>query len=125
VFIENILGESRFFEQAMVVGENEKFPAALVVPSFTFLKEWCGRHNIPFTTHEEVIKNEAVITRIKREIDTVNQVLAHYEQIKKFELLPKEWSIENGEMTPKLSMKRKIILSNYKSAYDKIYGPSN
>ncbi len=119
--IENKLRESRFIEQAMVVGENEKFPAAFIVPSFVFLKEWCARHNIMFTTNSEIIKKDAVINRIRREVDAVNQLLAHYEQIKKFELLPKEWSIENGEMTPKLSMKRKIILSNYKAAYDKIY----
>jgi long-chain acyl-CoA synthetase len=123
--IENRLKESRFIEQAMVIGEHEKFPAAFVVPSFAFLKDWCARHNIPFTSHEEVIKQEAVKARIMKEVDAVNATLAHYEQIKKIELLPREWTIDRGEMTPKLSMKRKIIMANEKATYARIYGQAN
>ena len=119
--IENKLRESRFIEQAMVIGENEKFPGALVVPAFPFLKEWCERHHIAFTSNEEVIKNEEVKKRMMEEVDVANNALANYEKIKKIELLPKEWSVEKGEMTPKLSLKRKIILANSKSDYDRIY----
>jgi len=120
--IENLLKESRFIEQAMVIGENEKFPAAFIVPAFAFLKEWATRQNINVSSNDGLIKDEAIKARIMKEVETVNQSLAHHEQIKKIELLPKEWSIEGGEMTPKLSLKRKIILTTYKTAYEAIYG---
>lgn len=119
--IENKLKESRFIEQAMVIGENEKFPSAFIVPSFAYLKDWCSKHNIPFTSNAEIIKNKQVIERIMKEVEDMNKSMAHYEQLKKIELLPKEWSIEGGEMTPKLSLKRKVIMANYKEAYDNIY----
>lgn len=118
---ENKLKESRFIEQAMVIGENEKFPAAFIVPSFAFLKGWCEKHNITYTTNELMIKNEQVINRIMKEVDFTNKDLAQYEKIKKIELLPKEWSVESNEMTPKLSLKRKIILKNNSFAYSQIY----
>lgn len=119
--IENKLKESRFIEQAMVIGENEKFPAAFIVPAFAFVKEWCAKHNIPYTTNIEMVKNPQVIDRLMKEVETANKVLAHYEQIKKIQLLPAEWSIERGEMTPKLSLKRKVIMAANKEAYDAIY----
>jgi len=92
------------------------------VPAFAFLKEWATRHNINVSSNDGLIKDEAIKARIMKEVETVNQSLAHHEQIKKIELLPKEWSIEGGEMTPKLSLKRKIILTTYKTAYEAIYG---
>ena len=118
---ENKLKESRFIEQAMVIGENEKFPAAFIVPSFLFLKGWCQKHNITFTTNDEMIKNELVVSRIMKEIEFTNAGLAQYEKIKKIELLSSEWNVESGEMTPKLSLKRKMILKNNLAAYNKIY----
>lgn len=122
---ENQLKTSRFIEQAMVIGENEKFPAAFIVPSFSFLKGWCARHGIAFTTNEEIVKNERVKARIWREVEQVNQDLAQYEKIKKIELLPHEWTVEGGQLTPKLSMKRKIILAANKEGYDHIYHEEN
>jgi long-chain acyl-CoA synthetase len=122
---ENKLKSSRFIEQVMVIGENEKFPAAFVIPSFTFLKEWCARHEIAFTSNEEIIKNEKVKARIMEEVEKTNTDLSQHERIKKIELLPHEWSVEKGEMTPKLSLKRKIILAANKLAYDKIYKTEN
>ncbi|MCW3078193.1 MAG: AMP-dependent synthetase [Bacteroidetes bacterium] len=119
--IENKLKESRFIEQIMVIGENEKFPAAFIVPAFTFLKQWCEKRNIPYTTNEEIIKNEKVISRIAREVDDANKDFAQYERLKKFELFPREWNIDHGEMTPKLSLKRKVIISANKAVCDKIY----
>ncbi len=119
--IENKLKESRFIEQAMLIGENEKFPGAFIVPAFAFLKQWCEKRKINYTTNEEMIKHPEIIKRIREEIDEVNKDLAPYERIKKTELLPREWTIDHGEMTPKLSLKRKIILSANKPAYDKIY----
>ena len=119
--IENKLKESRFIEQAMVIGENEKFPAAFIIPAFAFIKQWCQKRGLQCNTNEEIIKNLEVIQRIRQEVETANADLAQYEKIKKTELLAREWTIENGEMTPKLSLKRKVILAANKTAYDKIY----
>ena len=118
---ENKLKESRFIEQAMVVGENEKFPSAFIVPSFAFLKTWCEKHSIAYTTNTEMIADDRIKNRIMKEVDNTNNGLAQYEKIKKIELLPKEWSIESGEMTPKMSLKRKKILADNKIAYEQIY----
>src|ERR1700756_526509 len=124
-YIENKLKESRFIEQAMVIGENEKFPAAFIVPAFPFLKEWCAKHNITYTTNAEMVKNEQVIKRVFKEVETTNHQLAHHEQIKRIELLPVEWSVERGEMTPKLSLKRKMIMAANQEAYSRIYKHNN
>lgn len=119
--IENKLKESRFIEQAMVIGENEKFPAAFIIPAFAFIKEWCAKHNINYTTNEEMIQNKEIIDRIWKEVENANKDFAQYEQIKKIELLSREWTVDKGEMTPKLSLKRKVIMTANKAAYDKIY----
>lgn len=119
--IENKLKESRFIEQVMVIGENEKFPAVFIVPAFLFIKQWCEKRNIAFTTNAEMINNTDVINRIWREVETANQELAQHEKIKKMKLLPKEWTIDNGELTPKLSLKRKVIMQANKKLYDEIY----
>jgi long-chain acyl-CoA synthetase len=124
-FIENKLKESRFIEQAMVIGENEKFPAAFIIPAFQFVKEWCAKHNIPYTTNAEMVKKQEVIDRIMKEVEVTNNELAHYEKIKKIALLPKDWSVEHGEMTPKLSLKRKVIMAANKEAYASIYSDAN
>lgn len=121
VMIENKLKESPFIEQAMVIGENQKYASALIVPAFAFLKEYCQRKNIPFTSNEELIKNEQIKARIIREVEKVNEHLAQYEKIKNPQLLAREWSIDKGEMTPKLSLKRKVIMAANKELVDKIY----
>ena len=118
---ENKLKESRFIEQAMVIGENEKFPSAFIVPAFAFIKTWCEKHQIIYTSNAEMIKNTEILNRIMKEVDGINSDLSQHERIKKIELLPKEWSVESGEMTPKLSLKRKVILNGNTDAYRKIY----
>ena len=120
--IENKLKESRFIEQAMVIGENRNFAAALVVPNFIFLREWCARKEITIpATNEELIAMERVKNRMMKEVEEVNKKLGSYETIKKIELLPREWSIEKGEMTPKLSLKRKVILEANALLVERIY----
>ncbi|MDI1355782.1 MAG: long-chain fatty acid--CoA ligase [bacterium] len=123
--IENKLKESRFIEQAMVIGENEKFPAAFIVPAFAFIKQWCERKKIEVTTVEEINCNERIRARIMEEVEVANKDLAPYEKIKKIELLPAEWTVNGGELTPKLSLRRKVILSENKVLYDKIYEPKD
>ncbi len=119
--IENKLKESRFIEQVMVVGAEMKFVSALVVPSFLQLTDWCTQHGYDTNSHLVMIQNPLVIQFYKETLDSYNQQFNHVEQIKKFQLLPAEWSIETGELTPKMSIKRKIIFEKYKSYIDKIY----
>jgi long-chain acyl-CoA synthetase len=120
--IENKLKESRFIEQVMVIGENRKYAAALIVPNFVFVKEWCERKQIPVpASNEELIRIERVKNRVMKDVNLVNGTLGSYETIKKIELLPREWSIDKGEMTPKLSLKRKVIMEANKLLVEKIY----
>ncbi len=119
--IENKLKECRFVEQCMVIGENQKFASALIVPDFEYIKEWCARRNIPFTGKEEMIKNEEIKSEINRFIREMNKNLAPYEQIKRPEILLKQWTVDDGELTPKLSLKRKVILEKNKEVISKIY----
>lgn len=119
--IENKLKEGRFIEQAMVIGEGEKFPAAFIVPAFAHIKSWCDKKGYTYTTNEEMIKHQDVLRKINEDVERANKDLAQYEKVKKFELLSKEWSIDGGELTPKLSLKRKIILSKNQEAYNRIY----
>ncbi|MEO6488947.1 MAG: AMP-dependent synthetase/ligase, partial [Ferruginibacter sp.] len=119
--IENKLKESPFIEQVMVVGADEKFVGALIVPSMINLKAWMKLKDIPFTTIEDTIQNPKVLELYKDLIQSFNKLFNHVEQIKKFELLPDEWSIDTGEMTPKLSMKRKVIMEKFRKAIDRIY----
>jgi len=119
--IENKLKESTFVEQVIVVGAGKKFVGALIVPSFPMLREWMRDNHIPFTTNKDAIKNPAVIQLFNDLVDSFNKYFNHVEQIKKFELLSNEWSIETGEMTPKMSLKRKVIMEKYDDVVEKIY----
>lgn len=119
--IENKLRASRFIEQAMVIGEGHKFPSALILPNFEFLKEYCARKEIPFNSREEVIQDQRIHDRIKEEVEVANQTLGHWEQVKRFVLLPDEWTIEGGEFTPSLKLRRKPILQKYSKEVESIY----
>ncbi|RPE06008.1 long-chain fatty acid--CoA ligase [Chitinophaga lutea] len=119
--IENKSKESPFVEQIMVVGSERKFVAALIVPSFNMLKRWMKQNNIDFTTNEEAVRNPDVLAMYQKVIDRYNENFNHVEQIKKFALMPKEWGVETGEMTPKLSLRRKAIMEKYKDVVEKIY----
>lgn len=119
--LENKFKESRFIEQIMVVGESRKHPSALIVPSFAALKEWCKTNEIEFTNNEEICKNREVIALIQSEIDKLNSGFSNYEMIKKFYLVPAEWSVATGELTPKLSLKRRVILEKFAPQIDALY----
>lgn len=119
--IENKLKESPFVEQVMVVGAERKFVGALIVPSFPTLKEWMREKGIPFTTNEDVIHHPKVLELYRELVESFNKFFNHVEQIKKFELLPREWTIETGEMTPKLSLKRKVVMEKFGHAIERIY----
>lgn len=122
-FMENTFKESRFIEQMMVIGEGQKFPAALIVPSFAFIKDWAERKGMDLrnATNQQIIENKEVIARIDREVKEYNKRFGNWEQIKKFELLPTEFTIEGGELTPTLKFKRKKILEKYQTEFNRIY----
>jgi long-chain acyl-CoA synthetase len=120
--IENTMKQSRFIEQIMVIGDGQKMPAAFIQPNFEFLKEWAVIHGIAIgTSNEEIISNEKVIERIQGEIDTLNMKFGNWEKIKRFELTPDIWSIEGGQLTPTLKLKRKIVMEKYIDLFHKIY----
>jgi len=119
--IENKLKESRFIEQVLVVGAGEKFVGALIVPSFANLKDWCGKNNIPYSSNEAAVKDPKVLAHYKEIVEGMNQFFNHVEQVKRFELLPREWTIDSGEITPKMSLKRKVIMEKHKDAIARIY----
>jgi long-chain acyl-CoA synthetase len=119
--IENKLKESPFIEQLIVVGSERKFVGALIVPSFPNLKDWCRQHGVTFTTNEEMIKHPQVLEMYRDLVESFNKYFNHVEQVKRFELLANEWSVDTGEMTPKLSLKRKVIMEKYKDSIERIY----
>jgi long-chain acyl-CoA synthetase len=119
--IENKLKESPFIEQVMLVGAERKFVGALIVPSFPNLRDWANKNGIGSKTDEELIRDQKLIDMYKNLVESFNKYFNHVEQVKKFELLAHEWSVDTGEMTPKLSLKRKVIMEKYRDAIDRIY----
>ena len=121
LMIENKIKECRFVEQSMIVGENQKFASAIIVPSFVNFKEYCKDNKISWTTNEEMSKHEELKRLINDHVKLMNKSLAPYEQLKRVAILNKEWSIEGGELTPKMSLKRKIIKEKNMEAINKIF----
>lgn len=119
--MENKFKESPFIEQIMVIGENEKFPGALITPAWDYLKGWCTKNGIAFENNEDLIKKPEVLAAYQKEVDFYNAEFGSWETIKKFEIIPADWSIEGGEMTPTLKLKRKPILTKYSAFVSKIY----
>ena len=120
--IESRLKESIYIEQAMVIGADRKFVSALIVPSFPNLMDWCRQHGITTTDHQQLITNPRVIEFYKELVESFNKFFNPVEQVKKFELLAHEWSVNTGELTPKLSLKRKVVLEKFRDAIERIYG---
>ena len=119
--IENKLKESVVIEQVMVVGAGEKYASALIVPSFMGLRDWASHKNIAYTTDAEMLTKPEVLEKYHREIVKTNESLAQYETIKKFKLIPNMWTVESGELTPTLKVKRKVINANYQDVIESMY----
>ena len=119
--VEGKFSNSGFIEQIVVLGENQKFAAALIRPDFAFLKDWCKYHEIPYTTNEEMILNEEVRKRYDREVKKLNDGLGEVEKVKKYVLLADEWTIANGILTPTLKVKRKVVMERYNELIDKMF----
>jgi len=119
--VEDKFKESLFIDQMMVVGENQKFAGALIVPDFAFLKEYCKRKEIEYTSPAEIIKNERISKRFAVEIKKFNKLFGETEQVKSWELLDHEWTLESGEITPTLKLKRKFLQAKYKEQIDRLF----
>ncbi len=121
--LENAMKQSRFIENIMVIGADEKMPAAFIQPNFAFIREWATLHNVTLgPTNADISADPKVKERIEQEVETINAKFGHWEKIKRFELTPDVWSIDGGHLTPTLKLKRKIVLEKYKDLYQKIYG---
>ena len=116
--LENSIKQSRFIEQIMVIGEHQKMPAALIQVNFDFVYEWAKRHQHVIN---DITTDEKLIARIQKEIDTHNAHFGKWEQIKKFEITPGEWSVDSGHLTPTMKMRRKTIIKKHQNLFDKIY----
>ncbi len=119
--VENKLKESKFIEQCIVVGENQKFPSALLVPEFEALKLWAKQNGINFNSTKDLIENTAVIKLFDQEVHKTMESVAQYEKVKKFILLSEMFTIEAGELTPTLKLKRKVLNAKYKEQIEGIY----
>lgn len=119
--IENKFAESVWFNNMMVVGENQKFAAALIVPNFDHLRQWCKEQNITYKTDAEMIKEKPIVAAIRKEVDAYNKYFGDYEQIKRFELMDHEWTIDEGEMTPSMKIRRMVISEHYKDSIEKLF----
>lgn len=119
--MENTFKESAFIDSIMVIGENQKFAAALIVPDFTYLKSYCAVKEIPYSTDAEMVQNPTLRKRFQVEIDKYNAQFGSHEQIKKFELIGNEWTVDGGELTASMKMRRGFILEKYKNQVSKMF----
>jgi long-chain acyl-CoA synthetase len=119
--IENTMVESRWIEQIMVVGESQKYVGALIVPAFNVLKEWYNKQNKAYPGDQAAIATQQVRAFIAEAINGYNKHFNQVEQVKKFELLPREWTVEGGELTPTLKLKRRVIMDKYRDLVARMY----
>ncbi len=119
--IENMLKESEFIEQAIVIGENEKFASAIIQPNFYYLHSWCAFRKIHFIDNSDLIKHPTITELYQKIVNEINLKLGQTEQIKRIRLIPDTWSYETGELSPTLKLKRKFIMHKYRKLINEIY----
>jgi len=119
--IEEKMKESRFVEQIIILGENEKFVSALILPSFLNLEEWCQKHALDHSSREKMLQFPEVLALFKAEVEGLNEAFGKVEKVKKFELIVDEWSIDSGELTPTMKVKRKVVLDKYSDLIASMY----
>ncbi|MBN1925446.1 MAG: long-chain fatty acid--CoA ligase [Prolixibacteraceae bacterium] len=122
--IENKLKESIFIEQAMVIGENEKFASAIIVPNYGYIETWCAQKGLTLKGKAEMLANGEVLAAIQKEVSDINKSLGQTEEIKRYRLVSEEWSPETGVMSPTLKLKRKVLAEQYASIINDIYSSS-
>jgi len=119
--VENMLKESAFIDALMVVGENQKYAAAIIAPDFNHLRSWCEIKGIPYTSNTEMVALERIQKRFQKEIHKYNKHLGATEQIKAFELLDSEWTVDSGELTATLKLRRTFLHGKYETVIDKLF----
>lgn len=119
--IESKLLVDKYIDQICIIADQRKFVSALIVPVYPLLEEYARAHNIPFENREELCTNQQILDMMKERIDTLQQQLAHYEQVKRFTLLPHHLSMEKGELTNTLKVRRRVLYTNYKEQIDAMY----
>jgi long-chain acyl-CoA synthetase len=119
--IENKFKESKFIEQIMVVGENQKYASALIVPDFAVLKTWCSGNGVGSDSADQLIKNQKVVSLFRGEVERLNKFFGNTEQIKTFCLMNNEWTVDSGELTATLKLRRKFILDKYKNQVQSLF----
>lgn len=119
--IENKFKESPFIDTLVVFGENQKFAAALVVPDFTFIQNYCKIKGIPFTSNKEIVMDPTIKKRFEQEIKKYNHHFGATEQIKRFQLMGEEFTIESGELTPSLKLRRDFISKKYNAEVERLF----
>lgn len=120
--IENKFAESPYIDAIMIVGENQKFAAALIVPDFIQLRNWCSRKNIEYSTNEEMVKNSEIIKKFKKEVSQYNKSFGETEQVRNFSLIGYEWTVQTGELTPTLKLRRTFIMNQYSKIIESLFG---
>ncbi len=118
---ESLLLVDKYIDQVAIIADQRKFVSALIVPEFRMIEEWAREHHIKFESREDLCACKEIYDMMKERIDTLQQQLAHYEQIKRFTLLPHHFSMENGELTNTLKLRRPVICKNYKEEIDKMF----
>ncbi len=119
--VESKFTESPLIENMIVLGENKKFAAALIVPDFVYLKSWCQRQNLPYTSNEEILTEPTVVKRYQEEVKKYNEFFGDYEKVKRYELLSEEWTQANGHLSPTLKIKRNVIQEHYAGKIEKLF----
>jgi long-chain acyl-CoA synthetase len=119
--IESKLLVDKYIDQLAIIADQRKFVSALIIPVYSLLEEYAREHDIPFSSREDLCQNEQIHQMMMERIDTLQQQLAHYEQVKRFTLLPHHFSLERGELTNTLKIKRRVLNENYKAEIDKMY----
>lgn len=119
--LESKFKESPYIDNLMVTGENQKFPSAIILPDFQALKEWARQHGIGQLDNSALVNNDKVNQLISDEIQRLNKTFGQWEQVKKFKIIADEWTSERGELTPKLSLKRRVLTAKYKEIIEGLY----
>ena len=119
--IESKLLVDKYIDQIAIIADQRKFVSALIVPEYKLLEEYARTHDIAYNSHEDLCRDKRIIRMLAERIETLQQSLAHYEQVKRFTLLPKPLSMSRGELTNTLKIKRRVLNENYKAEIDAMY----
>jgi long-chain acyl-CoA synthetase len=120
--LENAFKESVLIENIIIIGCEEKFASAIILPNFNYLHFWASKHKVHYRDNQRLIENTKVLNRIQKEVDKINEGLALHEKIKRWKVIKDEWSIATGELSPTLKLRRSVIHQKYADIIEQIYG---